>query len=153
MEQYNDKYILKKIIDRNFNFHDLAPKVFPQLRHGLGLFCPFHENSRTGTMQARIYYNEESDLFYLYCYAEGKSYFAYDYVALILCKEKQLYNNPKEFILSKMTKDEFIGLYNLYSKQKAERIESQFKRKCRWIDNVYSETGNTIDYIEQLYTA
>ena len=153
MEQYNDRYILKKIINRNFSFHDLAPKVFPQLRHGAGLFCPFHENSRTGTMQARLYYNEDEDMFYLYCYAEGKAFTAFDYVNLILCKNKQIYTNPKEFILSKIAMNEFIALYNLYKKQKAEEAESQFKRKCRWIDNVYADTGNIVDYIEKLYTA
>ena len=26
-------------------------------------------------------------------------------------------------------------------------------KKCEWIDNIYNETGNVIDYIEALYTA
>ena len=49
--------------------------------------------------------------------------------------------------------DEFVAMYNLFRKQKQDIIESQFKKKCTYIDNVFTETGNTIDYIEKLYTA
>lgn len=153
MEQYNDKYILRKIIDYKFTFHDLNAKQFPQLREGAPMYCPFHENSHTGTMQSRIYYNEEYNIWYLHCYAEGKNFLAHDYVELIMVKERQLFSSAKDFLLSKISKDEFITLYNLYKAKKQERLESRYKKTCAYIDNVYNDTGNTIDYIEALYTA
>ena len=53
----------------------------------------------------------------------------------------------------KISQEEFISLYNLFNKQKQEQMESAWERKRRWIDNVYNETGNAIDYIETLYTS
>lgn len=153
MKQYNDKYIIAKIINYKYTYQDLNPKQFGNMIHGSGLYCPFHANSRTGTMQARLYYHEEKNLWYIHCYAEGKNFFASDYVDLILCRERQLFKSPKDFLLSKMSQEEFISLYNLFNKQKQEHMESAWERKRRWIDNVYNETGNAIDYIETLYTS
>jgi hypothetical protein len=153
MEQYNDKYILNKIINYKFTLQDVAPKDFPQLIEGKGMYCLWHENSHTGTQHARIYYDEEHNLWYMHCYVCHKNYFACDYVNTILVQEKQHYSSAKDFILSKIGKEEFIALYNMFKEQKKEAMQSQFKRKCAWIDNVYAETGNIIDYIETLYTA
>lgn len=153
MKQYTNKKVIKKIINSNYSFTDIAPRVFPQLRHGQGMYCMFHPNTHTGTQHARIYFSEEQNIFYLYCYVEGKSYTAYDYVERILCKEQQRFTNPIDFILSRMSKNEFITLYNLYYKDLEGLMMSQFKKKCEYIDNTYTETGNTIDYIEKLYTA
>lgn len=153
MEQYNDNYILKKIVDYKFNFHDLNSRQFPQLREGAPMYCPFHENSHTGTMQARIYFNEDNNLWYLHCYMEGKNFYAHDYVDLIMVKEKQLFSSIKDFLLSRISRDEFIALYNLYKEKKQAILETRFKKQCIYIDNVFHDTGNTIDYIEALYTA
>ena len=153
METYNDKYILYKIIDYKFTLTDLNSKIFPQLREGAPLYCPFHENTHTGTMQARIYFNEEKNIWYLHCYAEGANYYAHDYVERIMVAEKQLFPNIKSFIFSKMNKEEFISLYNMFKAQKQEYAESAYQRKCDWINNIYFETGNVVDYIEALYTA
>ena len=153
MEQYNDKYILYKIIDYKYTFHDLSPKLFPQLREGAPMYCPFHENSHTGTMQARIYFNEEKNLWYLHCYAEQKNFYAHDFVNLIMIRERQQFKSVKDFLQSRMGKEEFQSLYTLFKQKKQALMESQFKKKCAYIDNVYNEKGNTIDYIEALYTA
>lgn len=151
--QYNDKNIINKIINSKFSFTDLNPRLFPSLREGEGLYCPFHQNSHTGTMQARIYYNEKRDIFYLHCYAEGKNYYPSDYVNLIMCKEKQLFSSPLSFLLTRMNKNDFIAQYNLLKAQQTTLIESQLKKKCEYIDNVFNSTQNIKDYIETLYTA
>lgn len=153
MKQYSDKQIINKIINYKFNFSDLNPRLFPQLVHGTGLYCPFHETSRTGTLQARIYFNEDKNIWYIHCYAEGKNFMASDYVNLIMCKEKQLYKSPKDFLLSKLSDEEFVSLYSLFQQKKQAYEENAWKKKCEWIDNIYNETGNVIDYIEALYTA
>lgn len=152
-KNYNNPYIISKIINNNFTFTDLNPKLFPQLRHGAGLYCPFHASSHTGTQQARIYFNEEKNIFYLHCYVEGRNFYPSDYVWLIMCKEKQLFKSPKEFLLSKMSSDDFIAQYNLIESKQNVIMESQFKKKCEYIDNVYNSTGNIVSYIETLYTA
>jgi hypothetical protein len=131
----------------------VAPKIYPQLIEGKGMYCPFHESSHTGTQHARIYYNDETNLWYMHCYVEQKNYFASDYVNLILIKERQQYHSAKDYILAKIGKEEFIALYNMFKEQKKELVETQFQRKCNWIDSVYADTGNIVDYIEQLYTA
>ena len=146
-----DKYILKKIVDRNFTFTDLNPRQFPQLIHGEGMYCLWHECSHTGTKNARIYFNEEQEIFYVHCYAEGKNYTAYDYVAEIMCKQKQLYKSVLDFLLDKMDQTEFLTQYKLFEQKKQVLVESQFKKKCEYIDNVYNNTGDISSYIEALY--
>lgn len=153
MEQYNEKVILNRIINYKFTLQDVAPKVFPQLIENKGMYCPFHESSHTGTQHARIYYDDERNIWYMHCYVCNKNYYASDYVNRILVKEKQLYHSAKEFILSKINQEEFISLYNLFQERQKERVETSFQRKCDWIDSVFVETGNTLDYIERLYTA
>ena len=152
-EQYNDKYIINRIINHKFTLQDVAPKVFPRLQHGIGMYCPFHENSHTGTQHARIYYNDDSNIWYMHCYVCGRNYFASDYVNRILVKERMQYKSAKEYLLTRINENEFIQLYTIFAKKKQELEDSQYKRKCNWINNVYIETGNIVDYIESLYTA
>lgn len=151
MNTYNDKYILRKIIETNFSFHDLNPKKFPKLVHGTGLYCPWHDSTHTGNLNARIYYNDERDIFYIHCYVEQRNFTSYDYVSEIMCKQKGLFTSPKEFLLSRMSKEDFLTQYKLFENNMKTMIESQFKKKCAYIDNTYNSTGNTIDYIEALY--
>ena len=153
MKQYNDKQIIRKIINYKFNFSTLNARKFPQLVHGTGLYCDWHPNSRTGTQHARLYYNEDKNIWYIHCYVCGRNYYASDYVEAIMCKEKQLYKSPKDFLLTKLSNEEFISLYNLFQEKKQAFEENAWKKKCEWIDNTYNETGNIIDYIEALYTA
>ena len=150
-ENYKDKYILKKITDTNFTFTDLNPMLFPSLVHGDGMYCPFHVNSHTGTKQARVYFDEEWNMYYIHCYAEGKNFTAFDYLYLIMCKQKGLYSHPLDFLLLHMDKNEFIRQYTLFKKQKQVISESQFKKKCEYIDNVFNQTGDIAQYIETLY--
>lgn len=150
-EKYNDKYILKQITDTNFTFTDLDPRMFPSLIHGEGMYCMFHQNSHTGTKQARVYFDEERNIFYIHCYAEGKNFTAFDYLWLIMCKQKQLYKHPRDFLLEKMDTTEFVRQYSLFKKKKQVLCESQFKKKCEYIDNVYNQTGDIAHYIEALY--
>ena len=152
-EQYSNVFILYKIIDYKFTFVDLNPKRYPVLQHNLALYCDWHESSRTGTKHARMYYDEDTDLWHIHCYVEKTNYYAHDYVEQIMIKERKLFRNLKEFILSKMSKEEFISLYNLYKSKVKEELDTKYKNKCEWIDNVYADTGNTLDYIETLYTA
>ena len=50
-----------------------------------------------------------------------------------------------------MDKNEFIRQYTLFKKQKQVISESQFKKKCEYIDNVFNQTGDIAQYIETLY--
>lgn len=153
MNSYNDRYIIDKIINSNFTYTDLDPKRFPQLRHGVGMYCPYHESSHTGTMQARMYYSEEHNIFYIHCYVEGRNFKASDYVRLIMCREKELFRSPIDFLLSRMSKEDFIAQYKLIESNRKDEVETMFKKKCKYIDNTYTTTGNIVDYIEALYTA
>lgn len=152
-DQYNNKTIINKIIDYKFTFEDLNPNTFPVLQDGLGMYCLWHENSHRGTKHARMYYNDDMDLWYIYCYVCGKAYYSHDYVNVIMVKERNLYKSGRDFLLEKIGKDEFIALYTLFEKQTQGVVESDFKKKCNYIDNTFAETGNVSDYIEKLYTA
>lgn len=153
IDKYNDPLIIRRLINNRFTFFDVDPKVFPKMAEGFGLYCPFHQSTHTGDYNARLYLDEDTDQFILYCYVEGKAFTVYDYVNYILCQQKQLYKAPRDYALANMSKQDFIAFYTLYQEQVKDITETQFKKKCEYINNTYVETGNTIDYIEQLYTA
>lgn len=145
--------ILDKIIDHRFNFHDLDPKRFPVLIDNDAYYCMFHENSHTGTKQARLYQDEENhNLWVIYCYAEGKRFYAHDYVQKVLISDRELYRNTYEFLLDRLGTKEFEMLYKLFLNQRHVDYVSEIERKEMYINNTYLSTGNTVDFIEALYT-
>lgn len=143
---------LRAVVDRNFTWKDLNPKRFSEydvVRSNT--MCPFHENHDTPA--SRFYYDEEDDLWILYCYSEKKAFHPYHYVELIMCKEWEKYTDILDFLKHNMSEGEIIRQYEAFMKSQEVLTENNYQKKVDYINNVYSETGNTVDYIEGLYTA
>ena len=147
---YSDR-IIAELINSTFTFSDLSPR-FKDVDETYGnIFCPFHENRHSPA--ARMYWDENRGIWILHCFGECHTNFtAYDYVDLILCLKYQKYASPLDFLQRNMDAKELQSQLNFYVKRGAELELSLFEEKVTYINNVFSEYDNVIDYIEELYT-
>lgn len=144
--------VIKKVINDNFTFADLS-KRFVGVDSSTGnIYCPFHENHDTPA--AKMYWDEEHEIWILHCFGEcHRNYTAYDYVNLILCEKYQKYNNPFQFLTSNIPEAQLSMTLDNYQKQLNLNLSTSLEEKRNYIDNVFAETGNIVDFIERLYTA
>ena len=52
-----------------------------------------------------------------------------------------------------MSEGEIIRQYEAFMKSQEVLTENNYQKKLEYINNVYEETENIVDYIEELYTA
>lgn len=144
--------IIKEIVNKNFTWGDLNPKYDNVAQLKTNVMCMFHDHNYTEG-NAKFYYDEEKDIWTLFCFVEKKVFTAYEYLKLVVCEKWQKYNSPLQFLKERLPEGEILRQYKLIEEQTIDEVDSAFNKKKEYIDNVYSETGNTIDYIEELYTA
>ena len=144
--------VIREVINRNFTFADLS-KRFEGVDSSTGnIFCPFHENHDTPA--AKMYWDDTHEIWILHCFGEcHRNFTAYDYVEKIFCEKYQKYSNPLQFLRANMPEARLGTQLDFYQKNVSELIESYENEKKTYIDNLYTETGNIIDFIEKLYTA
>lgn len=152
MKQIYDPRAIKRVINENFTFADLSSR-FKGVDSSTGnIFCPFHEN--TDTPAAKMYWDDERGIWVLHCFGEcHRSYTAYDYVNLILCLKYQKYLSPLHFLRLNMPEYKLGNQLELAQKHVNEEMITLIEEKKNYIDNLYVETGNIVDFIEELYTA
>ena len=144
--------VIREVINRNFTFADLSKRFIGVDSSTGNIFCPFHENHDTPA--AKMYWDDTREIWILHCFGEcHRNYTAYDYVEKILCEKYQNYNNPLQFLRARMPEGKLGTQLDFYQKNIAELFEAYENEKKTYIDNLYIETGNTIDFIEALYTA
>ena len=144
--------VIREVINRNFTFADLS-KRFEGVDSSTGnIFCPFHENHDTPA--AKMYWDEVREIWVLHCFGEcHRSFTAYDYVERIFCEKYQKYTSPLQFLRMNMPEAKLGTQLDFYQKNAAMLMEAYENEKRAYIDNLYVETGNIIDFIEKLYTA
>lgn len=143
---------IRNVINDYFTFADLSPR-FKGVDSSTGnIFCPFHENHDTPA--AKMYWDDEREIWILHCFGEcHRNYTAYDYVNLILCEKYQKYSSPLQFLFSNIPEAQLSITLDNYQKQLNLNISTSLEEKRNYIDNVFAETGNIVDFIERLYTA
>ena len=143
---------IKNAINDNFTFADLSPK-FKGVDSSTGnIFCPFHENHDTPA--AKMYWDSEREIWILHCFGQcHRNFTAYDYVDLILCEKYQKYENPFQFLKATMPSIDLGRILDNYQKQTNEYITSAIERKKDYINNIFFETEDIVDFVEKLYTA
>lgn len=151
MNKYNDQ-VIRNVIEQNFTFADLS-KRFKGVDSSTGnIFCPFHEN--TDTPAAKMYWDETREIWIIHCFGEcHRNFTTYDYVKYILCDKYQKYLSPLHFLKVNMPESILGTQLELYKKYADETVASNLEEKKNYIDNIFAETGNIVDFIEELYTA
>lgn len=147
-----EQWVLKKILNKNFSFSDVDSKLNGIESSTSNIFCVFHEHNYN-TPSAKIYYDYDEDIYTWHCFKEKRTYTTFDYVQKILCEKYEIYKNVEEFLEEKLGKVELDTLYNEYKELTKNDLDSKIDKKIEYIDNVYNNTLNIYDYIEELYTA
>lgn len=143
--------VLRRVINHNFSFSDLS-KRFENVDSSTGnIFCPFHENYTTPA--AKMYWDDIQDMWVIWCFSEQRRFTAYDYVDLIMCKEREQYRSPLEFLKANMSSTDLYNQVNLYKSEVDDLTQIAMQAKIDYINNIYAEHENLVDYIEELYTA
>lgn len=141
--------IWRVIACENLEWGDVDPK-FEGMQPGVAnIFCPFHENRHSPS--ARPYWDEKRDILVIHCFREHRTFTVYDYIDLILCKERKQYKDPGEFLKDYFGESEYNELFEIARTQDYALNETQINLKREYIRNVYNEYDNVISFINALY--
>ena len=60
MANFDNQYILKRIVNKNFTFGDF--NKYLENTYNANIYCPFHDHSYSGKGNAKLYYDEEQEM-------------------------------------------------------------------------------------------
>ena len=99
-----------------------------------------------------MYWNEEQEIWIIHCFGEcHRSFTAYDYVDLVLCKKYEKYKSPLDFLRKNMSHDLLYVQLEACEKEREDQVELESNAKAEYISRVAFENESTADYIEALY--
>lgn len=150
MAKLQDKQVLKKLVNKNFSLGDF--NKYLNNTYNANVYCPFHEHSYQGKGNAKMYYDEEEDIWVLHCFVKCGTLTAYDYVDRILVQREGKYRSVYDFLIQKLGNNEFLEKYKEAESQIDYLNETEYAEKKKYIMNVYDEYDNVTDFIESLYT-
>lgn len=150
MAKYNDRKILKKIVNQNFTFGDF--NKYLENTYNANVYCPFHEHSFSGKGNAKLYFNEEENIWVLHCFVKCGNKTAYDYLQEIVIQREGKYSSVEDFLIERLGTPEFLAQYRGIKDNIDYTKETSYQEKKRYIENLYNETDDVVDFIESLYT-
>lgn len=150
MAKFNNRQVLKKIVNQNFTLGDF--NKYLENTYNANIYCPFHEHSYSGKGNAKLYYNEEEGIWVLHCFVKCGTKTAYDYLQEITIEREHKYSSVEEFLVEHLGRPEFIAQYKGIQDNLDYTEETSYQAKKRYIENVYNDVNEDIvDYIEKLY--
>lgn len=150
MATHEDRQVLKKIVNQNFTFGDF--NKYLNNTYNSNVYCPFHEHSYQGKGNAKLYFNEEENMWVLHCFVKCGTLTTYDYVERILVQREHKYNSVYDFLVESLGTAEFLAQYKGVKANLDILEENEYQAKKKYIMNVYDCYDNVTDYIEALYT-
>ena len=146
----DDVRILREIAEQNFTWEDVNPKRFNlNVMLNSNMFCPFHENRSTPA--AKAFVDDEKGITTIWCFTEQRRYTVYDYINLIIVKQWQKYPSVQDYLIDKLGESRFNELYTLVEQESVLDNEALIEQTVEYIDNLYNEHDNVIDFINCLY--
>ena len=140
---------VRNVINKNFTFADLSPKYVNVDSSTGNIFCPFHENHTTPA--AKMYWDENRQMWVIWCFTEKTHYTAFDYVNKILCQKYERYRSPLQFLEERMPKGLLHMQLEASEKEQEDQVEMETSAKVEYIQKIAEENESTEDFIEALY--
>ena len=140
---------VRNVINKNFTFADLSPKYVNVDSSTGNIFCPFHENHTTPA--AKMYWDENRQMWVIWCFTEKIHYTAFDYVDKILCQKYERYKSPLQFLEERMPKGLLHMQLEASEKEQEDQVEMETSAKVEYIQKIAEENEKTEDFIEALY--
>ena len=151
MANFDNQFILKRIVNKNFTFGDF--NKYLENTYNANIYCPFHDHSYSGKGNAKLYYDEEQEIWVLMCFAKCGVKTAYDYLVEITIGREQKYNPVEQFLVERLGMPELVAQYKAIQNNIDLTDETTYQEKKRYIENTYNEVEeDVVDYIERLYT-
>lgn len=147
----NNRVILRNIIEQYFPLNEIVPEYDGASQNSANVFCVFHDNFSSPS--GKLYWDDDKDILVLHCFAEHKTYTAYDYVERILCDKLEKYESPIEFLSKNLPERELNEALELAALNYEAVTETVLEQKVTYITNLYNEYDNIEDFINHLYTA
>jgi len=146
----DDPKILREIAEQNFSWEDVNPKRFnTNVMLNSNMFCPFHENHSTPA--AKAFLDDEKDIIIIWCFTEQRRFSVYDYINLIIVRQWQKFSSVQDYLINRLGEEKFNELYTLAEQDIALGNEALMEQTIEYIDNLYNEHDNVIDFINCLY--
>ena len=145
----DDIRVLREIVEQTFDLTEVCPRYGREVVGATNVFCVFHDNKNTPS--AKLYFDEERGITVLHCFAEHKTYTSYDYVDKILVQQKHKYQSVQDYLIKNLGEQKFNELYTLAEQEAYLENETLLEQTIEYIDNLYNEHDNVIDFINSLY--
>ena len=145
----DDPRILREIVEQTYDLADSWPRYGREVVGATNVFCVFHDNRNTPS--AKLYIDEDKGITVLHCFAEHKTYTSYDYVDKILVQRKHQYLSVQDYLIKNLGEQRFNELYTLAEQEAYLENETLLEQTIDYIDNLYNEHDNVIDFINCLY--
>ena len=147
----NNYRLLRNIIEQNFPLTDICPQYHEGMVGTTNTYCLWHPNHNTPS--GKLYWDEDKGIVVFHCFAEHRTFTAYDYVKAILCDKEGKYEDPYEFLERNMTSQELREVIKLASYEMDEFDGSLRDKKVEYITNLYNEYDDVCPFIDELYSA
>lgn len=145
-----DKLLLRLICEKLFTFGELSKGLSDVDSSTGNINCPFHPSEGRGenkSQSAKVYYNEERNIFTIHCFTTKKTYTTFDYI------EKVMEEDPLEFVLKNKNTNDILEIIELVEKGYLELHSDMLEKRVSYINKVFeSSSYSTARYIEMLYT-
>ena len=145
----DDIRVLREIVEQTFDLTEVCPRYGREVVGATNVFCVFHDNKNTPS--AKLYLDEERGITVLHCFAEHKTYTSYDYIDKILVQQKHKYQSVQDYLIKNLGEQKFNELYTLAEQEAYLENETLLEQTIEYIDNLYNEHDNVIDFINSLY--
>ena len=146
----DDPRILREIVEQTYDLTDICPRYGREAVGATNVFCIFHEHTWS-TPSAKLYVDEEKGITVLHCFAEHRTYTSYDYIDKILVQQKHRYQSVQDYLIKNLGEQKFNELYTLAEQESYIENETLLEQTIDYIDNLYNEHDNVIDFINCLY--
>lgn len=145
----NNLSILRQVLEQSFDLTDVCPQYSKDIVGATNVFCVFHDNRSTPS--GKLYFDEERGITVLHCFSEHRTFTAYDYVNLILVNKRHKYSSVQDFLLRNLGEQKFNELYSIVERDSYLENETLIEQTVEYVNNLYNEHDNVIDFINCLY--
>lgn len=145
-----DRKMLSFVCNNLFTFGDLSHEL-KDIDSSMGnIYCPFHPSEKLGenrnTPSAKVYYNEEKKMYLIKCFTTKRSYYAFNYIKLVLDED------PYNYLLENRNTSQILEVMDLIDKGHIILDSGSLEDYKIWINNLYEEVdGNTVEFVEKIY--
>lgn len=145
-----DENILRVVVEKLFTFGDLN-KSLADVDSSVGnINCPFHPAEGEGvnkSKSAKVYYDEDKNIYTITCFTVKRVYSSYDYIKLAMEED------PITYLLKHRSLQDISDIVDMLKKGYIKIENNNVEEFYNYVNNVFEECDcNTVEFIERILT-